>query len=258
MTASYETLQVEIAEHVATVTLDRPERLNSFNEQMVTELDALWASVREDDDVRAVVLRAAGDRAFCTGLDVHEGAWWTHLSAWAQQDPGRFIGPKQQGVYKPVIAAVHGMAAGGAMYFLNEADIIVCSDDAVFFDPHANSGIVSSLEPVGMLQRGVPLGDVLRWALLGSDERITAETALRLGLVTEVVERDSLWARAEALAAEIATRDPLAIQGSVRAIWDAINQPPSVTQQTGLLYTMIGNAGDGPAMQPKKQKPRFR
>ncbi len=69
----------------------------------------------------------------------------------------------------------------------NESDIIICSEDAVFFDPHANVGIVSSLEPVGMLHRGVPLGDVLRWALMGNEERITAPTALRLGLVTEIV-----------------------------------------------------------------------
>ena len=90
-------------------------------------------------------------------------------------------------VWKPVVAAVHGMCAGGGQYFINEADIIICSDDAQFFDPHANAGIVSALEPIGMLARGVPLGDVLRWALMGTDERITAETALRIGLVSEVV-----------------------------------------------------------------------
>ena len=91
---------------------------------------------------------------------------------------------------------MHGLCAGGGQYFLNESDIIICSDDAVFFDPHANVGIVSSLEPMGMLHRGVPLGDVLRWALMGNEERITAETALRLGLVTEVVSREQLRDRA--------------------------------------------------------------
>src|SRR3546814_9714852 len=76
-------------------------------------------------------------------------------------------------------------------YFLNEADIIVASDDAAFFDPHANAGIVSALEPIGMLHRGLPLGDVLRWALMGTEERITADTALRLGLVTRSEEHTS-------------------------------------------------------------------
>src|SRR4029077_7459468 len=93
---------------------------------------------------------------------------------------------------KRVVAAVPGMCAGGGQYFINEADIIICSDDAQFFDPHANAGIGSALEPIGMLARGVPIGGVLRWALMGSDERITAETALRIGLVSEVVARDDL------------------------------------------------------------------
>ena len=109
-------------------------------------------------------------------------------NAWNSFDPGESLSPKlHHKVWKPVVTAVHGFCAGGAQYFLNESDIIICSEDAVFFDPHANVGIVSSLEPVGMLHRGVPLGDVLRWALMGNEERITAPTALRLGLVTEIV-----------------------------------------------------------------------
>src|SRR5260370_37568293 len=98
------------------------------------------------------------------------------------------------------------MAGGGGFYFLNESDIVICSEDATFFDPHATSGIVSALEPIGMLQRGIPLGDVMRWALLGSDERITAPTALRLGIVTEIVPRERLRAHAHSLAAELASR----------------------------------------------------
>src|SRR3546814_3973580 len=98
-------------------------------------------------------------------------------------------------------------------YFLNEADIIVASDDAAFFDPHANAGIVSALEPIGMLHRGLPLGDVLRWALMGTEERITADTALRLGLVTEVVPRADLRDRAHPIAASIASRNPRALPG---------------------------------------------
>jgi enoyl-CoA hydratase/carnithine racemase len=218
----------------------------------------LWRRVREDAAIHAVVLRAAGDRAFCTGMDVRDGPWWTDVPVWSQQDPGARLGPKQQEVWKPVIAAVHGMAAGGAMYFLNEADIIVCSEDAVFFDPHADGGIVSALEPVGMLHRGVPLGDVLRWALMGTGERIGAETALRLGLVTEVVTRDRLWARADEIAAEIAGRRPEAIQGTVRAIWEAVNQPPAVTRQSGLLYTHVGNGDARPSVGGDKKAPRVR
>jgi len=240
------------------VTLNRPERLNAFNERMTQEMGELWRRVREDDEIRAVVLRAAGDRAFCTGMDVREGPWWTDVNVWSQQDPGAKLGPKQQGVWKPVIAAVHGMAAGGAMYFLNEADIIICSEDAEFFDPHANGGIVSALEPVGMLHRGVPLGDVLRWALTGTQERIGAQTALRLGLVTEVVTREELWPRASRLALDIAKRRPEGVQGTVRAIWEAVGQPPAVSRQVGLLYTHVGNGDARPGTSREEGPPYVR
>lgn len=236
--------------HVATITLNRPDRLNSFDRTMTEEIAAVWRHVRDDDDVHVAVLRAAGDRAFCTGLDIREGPWWSDQNVWNQEDPGALLGPKHHQVWKPVIAAVHGMAAGGGMYFLNEADIVICSTDATFFDPHANGGMVSALEPMGMLRRGVPLGDVLRWALAGNEERITAPTALRLGLVTEVVERAQLWSTARALADEIAGRRPQAIQGTVRAIWESLDQPPSVAARHGLSYAQLGNLGRE-RLQPK-------
>jgi enoyl-CoA hydratase/carnithine racemase len=146
------------------------------------------------------------------------------------------------------------MCAGGGQYFINEVDIIICSEDALFFDPHANLGAVSALEPIGMLHRGVPLGDVLRWALMGNDERITADTALRLGLVTEVVPRSALWERANAIATGIAARRPKAIQGTVRAIWESIDMPRSIALQNGLAYTHIGNASADEPRPPRGEK----
>ena len=184
-------------DHVATITLNRPEALNSFNDDMAREITWAWETIRDTDDIHAVVLRAAGERAFCTGVDIKGGAtWFATKNVWNFDDPGKWLSPKlHHRVWKPVIAAVHGMCAGGAQYFLNEADIIICSDDACFFDPHANGGIVSALEPIGMLARGVPLGDVLRWALMGTEERISPETASRLGLVSEITPRADLWDR---------------------------------------------------------------
>ena len=257
---SLQTLLYDLTGNVATVTLNRPERLNSFTETMVAEFDEVWREARDNDEIHAVVLRAAGDRAFCTGIDISEGPWWSEQNLFQQEDPGVILGPKTQQVWKPVIAAVHGMAAGGAFYFINEADIVICSDDATFFDPHASGGIVSALEPIGLLQRGIPLGDVLRWALLGNEERIVADTALRLGIVTEVVSRATLWDRAAQLAGEIAGRRPRAVQGTVRAIWESLDMPPSMAKRNGLSYTQLGNRGGGPAHPPPEQRPapRFR
>jgi enoyl-CoA hydratase/carnithine racemase len=161
-------------------------------------------------------------------------------------------------VWKPVIVAVHGLCAGGAQYFLNEADLIICSDDAQFFDPHANVGIVSALEPIGMLARGVPLGEVLRWALMGTEERIGAETALRIGLVSEVVTRELLRQRAQELAASIAGRNSIAIQGTVRAIWESLEMPRQIALQNGLAYALLGNEQDAIRQPRRNEPPRVR
>ncbi len=186
-----ETILFDVADNVATITLNRPDSLNSFNQAMAEDMTWAWETVRDTDEVHCAVVQANGDRAFCTGLDMKGGSdWFMRDNVWNSFDPGVLLAPKiHHRVWKPVVTAVHGMCAGGAQYFLNESDIIICSDDAVFFDPHANVGIVSALEPIGMLHRGVPLGDVLRWALMGNEERVTAATALRVGLVTEVVSR---------------------------------------------------------------------
>jgi enoyl-CoA hydratase/carnithine racemase len=242
---SLQTLEFSVDDHVATVTLNRPEKMNSFNEQMAQELTLVWGRVRDDADIHVAVLRANGERAFCTGIDVSEGVWWADKPIFDQEDPGAHLGPKSHRVWKPVIGALHGMVAGGAMYFVNECDFCICAQSTLFFDPHANAGVVSALEPMGMLAQGVPYGEVLRWALTGSEERLTAQTALRIGLVTEVVPDDQLRSRAGQLASEIAARRPQAVQGTVRAMWEARDLSPSLAQRHGLSYTHIGNVGPG-------------
>jgi (E)-benzylidenesuccinyl-CoA hydratase len=253
------TIELNVADHVATVALNRPERMNSFTEQMADELAAVWARVRDDDDIHVAVLQANGERAFCTGIDVSEGTWWTHKTIFNQEDPGELLGPKAHRVWKPVIAALHGIVAGGAMYFVNECDFAICSETATFFDPHANAGIVSALEPMGMLALGVPYGEVMRWALLGSEERMSALTALRIGLVTEVVPDEELRSRAHELATEIAARRPAGVQGTVRAMWEARDLTPTTAARHGKFYTDLGNAGAGRTdSRANKKKPRTR
>jgi E-phenylitaconyl-CoA hydratase len=253
-----ETIEFDATDHIATITLNRPDKMNSFNRQMAEEVAAAWRRVRDDDDIHVAVLRANGERAFCTGLDVSEGRWWMHQSVFNQEDPGAVLGPKAHQVWKPVIAALHGMVAGGAMYFVNECEFAICSESATFFDPHANAGIVSALEPMGMLALGLPYGEVMRWALLGSEERITAQTALRIGLVTEVVADDELRSRASQLACEIAGRRPEGIQGTVRAMWEARDLAPSTAARHGMSYTHIGNAGAAGNARGNRSTPRTR
>ena len=237
-----ETLLFEKSEDkVATITLNRPEQLNSFTRQMCEEFRYLWETLAEDEDVNAIVLRAAPGRAFSTGMDVFGAG--QHLGSdqlWNKRDPGELLGPKFNHCWKPLIMAVHGMCAGGAFYWLNEADIVICSPDATFFDPHVTYGMTAALEPIGLRWR-IPLQEVLRMALMGNSERIGAETALRISLVTEVVEPADLWARAHAIAAIIADKPSVATQGTVRAIWESLECGRSASLTTALKYCLLGN-----------------
>ncbi|MFJ1969482.1 enoyl-CoA hydratase/isomerase family protein [Streptomyces sp. NPDC087903] len=233
------TVLYEVTDHVATVTLNRPHAMNSFTQETLDDFSLIWHTVKEDDDVRVVVLRGAGDRAFCTGMDVREGID-RHPNVWSQTDPGECLSPKLNRVWKPLVCAVRGMAAGGAFYWLNEADIVICSQDATFFDPHVSYGLTAALEPIGLARR-IPLGETLRIALLGLDERLSAARALQIGLVSEVLPGERLWERADDIARIIAAKPPAAIQGTVRAIWESLDATRTQALRTGLSYTQLGN-----------------
>ncbi|ROM33935.1 enoyl-CoA hydratase [Pseudomonas poae] len=241
---AYKTLLYSVTpDHVATITINRPQAMNAFTLQMRRDFEDVWKRIREDDEVHAVVLRAAEGRAFSTGADVKTALTENILGSdnpWNVSDPGDSLGPRSNQVWKPVVTAVHGLCCAGAFYWLNESDIIICSDDAQFFDPHVSYGMVCAVEPIGMSYR-LPLQEVLRMSLLGNDERLSAQTALRIGLVSEVVELGNLWARAHDLAAKIANKPPAAVQGTVRAIWESLDMPRKEAINHGLRYCLIGN-----------------
>lgn len=235
----YRTVEFEVTDHVASVRLNRPDRMNSFNQQMLDEFREIWLRCRTDDDIHVVVLAANGERAFSTGVDRKDGRT-RHPNPWSEDDPGFSLGPKQNRVWKPVIAAVHGMCAGGAFYWINEADVVICSDDATFFDPHTTYGMVSALEPAALARR-IPFGEAMRIALFGLDERVGADRALQIGLVSEVTTRDALWSRADELAQRLAAKPPIAIQGTVKAMWDALDMSVAASREVPLHYPQIGN-----------------
>ncbi|MCD4524238.1 enoyl-CoA hydratase/isomerase family protein [Nocardioides sp. cx-173] len=236
---SFQTVNFEVSDAVATITLNRPEKLNSFNQRMLDEFREIWHRVRSDDAIHVVVLRAAGDRAFSTGLDVTEGFDMAE-NVWSLDDPGLSLSPKHNKVWKPVVAALQGMVAGGAFYWVNDCDIVISADDATFFDPHVSYGLTSALEPIG-LARKIPLGEVLRWALLGLDERMSAERAREIGLVSELVPFAELHSRADEIARIIAAKPAAAVQGTVKAIWETLDMDRATAQAVGLNYTSIGN-----------------
>jgi enoyl-CoA hydratase/carnithine racemase len=249
MVSDFETIRYRVDDGVAWLTLNRPERLNAFDMRMLEEVRSVWRSVRTDDAVRCVVLDAAGDRAFCTGVDRHAVMGEGSMSIGAVggpfhfDDPGAWLGPKANDLWKPVVAAVHGMAAGGAFYLLGEVDVIVASDDASFFDPHVTYGMAAVFESVHARQR-LPLGETLRMQLTGAYERMSAQRAYQVGFVSEVVPREELPVAAERLARIIASQPPLAVQATLRTVWAAQDLPRPQALQMSIPLIEAGSSAD--------------
>ncbi|MFE0103366.1 enoyl-CoA hydratase/isomerase family protein [Streptomyces sp. NPDC059009] len=205
---------------VAVLTLDRPDRHNAIDLDTAHQLAAVWREFRYDDTVRAIVVTGAGDRAFCTGID-RSAEVPQPTSPYTIDDPLLTIGPKANDLWKPVIAAVGGMACGGAFYLLGEAEFIVAdSERASFFDPHTTYGMVSAYEAINMAQR-MPFGEVARMSLMGTAERLGARRAYEIGLVSELTEAGGALAAAVRCAETIASYPTEAVQGTVRAVWSA-------------------------------------
>ena len=250
---NFETITYEEGDDgVAVVTLNRPEVHNAFNSLMQRELHTLWRDLRRHDDVRCIVLTGAGDKAFCTGIDRMEQMGGERddtsdadivgsggVTPFMFNDPGDNIGPKSNDLWKPVIAAVNGMACGGAFYMLGEVEFIVAAEHASFFDPHVTYGMTAAFEPIHMA--GItPFPEIMRLSLLGNYERMSARRAYEVGMVSEVVPGAQLLTRARELAAIIASQPRLAIEGTVRAIWSTRSMPQREAVRLGYAYVAMG------------------
>jgi enoyl-CoA hydratase/carnithine racemase len=186
MRTEFETLLYREENGVAYVTLNRPEVQNSFDYVMIDELAELWQALRSHDAVRCVVLTGAGDKAFCTGNDRSTIPFDVKWDPYTYDDPGLTIGPRVNRMWKPVIAAVNGTAAAGAFYLLGQVDFIIAADHATFVEPHVTYAMPAVYEPIEALAK-MPFGEAMRVALLGTNERMSAQRAYESGFVSEVV-----------------------------------------------------------------------
>jgi len=224
----FETIRYTVEDRVATLTLDRPERHNAFTVQMAGELRRAWSEVKRDPEVVCVIVTGAGEKAFCTGMDVADVADGSarEEAARVEREEGRpfyhFLTALHNRCWKPVITAVNGMACGGGLHFVADSDLILAAEHATFFDTHVKVGLIAGLEPVGLARR-IPLEAVLRMALLGGAERLGAAEARQLGLVGEVLPAAELLPRAWELAARIAEHSPTALARSKQAIWESLD-----------------------------------
>ena len=209
---------VERDGYIALVTLNDPDTLNALSTEMMQELGRIWPELDADSECRVVVLTGAGERGFCSGLRAQ------NIDTDPEKRPSGFprFTPRQCGLWKPVVVAVNGTCASGGLHFLSHAEIVIASENARFLDTHVTVGQVSGLE-APCLARRIPLEVILRMVVLGRSERLDAQKALQLGLVSEVLPQDQLLDRAMELAGVAASNSPHAIRHSLQALWEGLN-----------------------------------
>jgi enoyl-CoA hydratase/carnithine racemase len=220
---SFETIRYEVEDRIATITFDRADRLNALSPAMIRELRRAYADAEADDNVWILVVTGTG-RAFCTGADVgeipddgrviYEEPYLSTYEQWEAPQEGT---PPFRTMTKPVLAAVNGLCCGAGLDWVTTGDIVICSDRAEFFDPHVSIGLVSGREMV-RLARVLPTNIAMRLALTGRHERVSAQRAYELGLVSEVVPHEHLMERAREIASLVNRNAPLAVRGTRLAI----------------------------------------
>ncbi len=224
----YETLVVERRGPVGWLVFDRPDRGNAMDATMLAELERAWVALDGDDDVRVIVNTGNGT-AFQTGLDVVQLA--EDRDALREQsrrtrDAALRLTAWHNDVWKPVIAAVNGVCAGGGLHFVADADVVVMASDATLLDPHVSIGQVSAYETIGLARKS-PMESIMRMALTGRHERITAARAYQLGICSQVVDPPSALRDAVQSLGETIALTPLnELRSKKRALWAALEDAP--------------------------------
>jgi enoyl-CoA hydratase len=259
--SSYQHLTVERHGRVGWLVNNRPEALNAMNAAMRDELANAWLELDADPAVRVIVHTGEG-RAFQTGVDVREVAddgvgmeryrqsmedFEVHFTAWHQH------------VTKPVITAVNGICAGAGLHWVADADIVIAASDAQFFDPHVSVGQVVTIEAIGLLRK-MPVEAVMRMAMVGTHERMSAQRAYELGMVSQLVDPpERLREAAQELAEKIAKNSPTALAITKRALWRSLELGLTDACRAGAkdLVSMWGHPDqtEGPRAFVEKREP---
>ncbi len=217
-------LLVERHGPVGWLIFNRPRSGNAMDAAMIDDLEAGWRELDADPSVRVIVNTGEG-RAFQTGLDVMELAKNPDALREQSRRTKRAelkLTAWHNGVWKPVIAAVNGVCAGGGLHFVADADIVMAASDATFLDPHVSIGQVTAYEAVGLIRK-MPVEAVMRMALVGRHERIDARRAYELGMISQIVDPpEQLRQAAQELAEKIARNSPAAMAATKRALWGAL------------------------------------
>jgi enoyl-CoA hydratase/carnithine racemase len=263
----HETIRYEVEDRIATITLNRPEQLNALNPAMIRELRDAYEQAESDERVWIIVVTGTG-RAFCTGADVGEISDdgrviydEPYLSTFPQWEAPQEGTPPFRTMTKPLLAAVNGLCCGAGLDWVTTGDIVIASDRAEFFDPHVSIGLVSGREVV-RLARVLPTNIAMRMALMGRHERMSAQRAYDLGLVSEVVEHDRLLERAHEIAGIVNRNAPLAVRGTRLAIRRGLDLPLYEAEVMAEAFrervVRTDDAKEGPRAFVEKREPEWR
>jgi enoyl-CoA hydratase/carnithine racemase len=249
-------VRLETDGHVAVVTLDRPDKLNALTSEMTAELSGHVDAVNENQDIRAVVVTGAG-RAFCAGSDI--GSLDGYATPWEfglRTDYGDVL----RTLRKPVIAAVNGHALGGGLELALACDIRVAADTATFAAPEIKLGWIGGSGQSALLAHSVGPSNAALMLLTG--DPVDAATALRWGLVSEVVPASALLDRARDLAAVIASRAPVAAQTAklnLRAAYEMpLTRAIDYERHLQTICFATADAAEGRAAFSERRAPAFR
>jgi crotonobetainyl-CoA hydratase len=252
-------VRLVIDQHVATVTLTRPEALNAVDLETESELQRIWSELEHNRDVRVVVLTGEGERAFCVGADLKNPSM-TGLEYWAAPRPGGFGGiTLRETLNVPVIARVNGYALGGGFEMVLGCDLVVACEEASFGLPEALVGRMPLDGGMTLLQRQIPYRQAMAMLLTG--RRVSAREALDMGLVNEVVPRAELDAAVERWVAALLACAPLSLQAIKQVVRRTSTLSSSEAQALRLpaLVTALQSedAHEGVRAFQEKRKPRW-
>ncbi|MFG1361370.1 enoyl-CoA hydratase/isomerase family protein [Xanthobacter pseudotagetidis] len=243
--------------HVATLTLNRPQKLNSVTPEMASALVAAVARINDDNAIRCVVLTGAGPKAFCCGSDIRELDRYD--TAWNFRNREDYCDAIRR-LRKPSIAAVNGYAFGGGLETAMSCDVRICSDNAQFAAPEIKLGWIGGGGVAAFLSHAIGASNAALMILTG--DPIDAQKALAWGLVSEVTAPDALVARAQELAAVIASRAPIAAETAKLNLAAAhalpVEQAIAYERDLQTICFATQDAAEGRAAFKEKRPPVFR
>jgi enoyl-CoA hydratase/carnithine racemase len=250
---------LESADGIAWITLNRPEAMNALNMAVREALPQAIRHAETDPAVRAIVLRGAGERAFCAGADIKEFAEVASPAEYRQSRVHESWIRAFDEARKPLIASIHGVCLGGGLEIALACDIRIAAEDALFGLPETGLGIMTGVGGSQRLPRVVGMGVALDMILTG--ERIPAARAREIGLVTRLVPRAELHAATSALAAHLAARPPMAMAFAKEAVRNALDMPlrDGMRLEVGLLTLLLNTEDRLEAARAFREKraPRF-